>query len=682
MDNRRIALVVAKDGSSDSVATGYFIEADLVLTVRHVAKSLDSTFKVRANSVDPTTADPWCEATVIWRGVGDIDALLLRTSRRFGNWDPEKLQHNASEGRWRSSGYALVAADEDSGSRMTQPVSGSFAFSEGQGAPSLALQTEQHLRDSWDTYWRGISGAPIFHSPGNELVGIIVEANRASPNGLVGLPIGRILDDIGFRKAVAHSFLEHLPEKPWCLVLTAEQTDGSLPSEVAGVLSGFRDEEANFQRLQEEPVVLPVLEAIRSVENWVIAVEALAKADYVVADVTGFEPAVMLLLGVRSVLRRGVTVSVTRDNLEAEAPRSGTEAKAPSLPFNVQETRVLSYVNAAFYDDLHRAMAEGAANLARDPNYLDLPAYYGVRTPRSEVWAEENSRTLLMLCPFSYSYTAFFENKLRPIVRAHTRNLMPLRMLDLRSPRLVGQALYEQIRWAGRCIVDWTYWRPNVFFELGVRLACSEDDPLSIVDEDFAAENVSKDSATPKLEQRQLLHDLLLPVPYSRADPRPSLKPVLEAWRTTAGGSSWRRSTSGIPPAATFAVAQASFVWSGDPLLTLPHVEQRQAVEKILGRDPERLPERLALFSNDPSFDIALQNSVRERWIAAWLYLRHLSAREDPDDGVAAELTVIGRLASQALRSSQELRHVELRREITEFLNAERAARRARRSRD
>ena len=59
--------------------------------------------------------------------------------------------------------------------------------------------------------------------------------------------------------------------------------------------------------------------------------------------------------------------------------------------------------------------------------------------------------------------------------------MVPLRTLDLQSPRLVGQALYEQVRWSSWCVVDWTEWRPNVFFELGVRLACSERDPLSII---------------------------------------------------------------------------------------------------------------------------------------------------------------------------------------------------------
>ena len=71
-------------------------------------------------------------------------------------------------------------------------------------------------------------------------------------------------------------------------------------------------------------------------------------------------------------------------------------------------------------------------------------------------------------------------------------------MLDLRSPRLVGQALYEQVRWSSWCLVDLTEWRPNVFFELGVRLACSERDPMCIIQRSYA-----KDSRSARLETGQ-----------------------------------------------------------------------------------------------------------------------------------------------------------------------------------
>src|SRR5580704_18179670 len=47
------------------------------------------------------------------------------------------------------------------------------------------------------------------------------------------------------------------------------------------------------------------------------------------------------------------------------------------------------------------------------------------------------------------------------------------RTLDLNSPRLVSAQLFEAIRLTDFCLVDLTTARPNVFFELGVRLAAS-----------------------------------------------------------------------------------------------------------------------------------------------------------------------------------------------------------------
>jgi hypothetical protein len=324
-------------------------------------------------------------------------------------------------------------------------------------------------------------------------------------------------------------------------------------------------------------------------------------------------------------------------------------------------------------------MAEGAANLARDTNYLDLPAYHAVRAPRPETWAEDDAKNLLVLCPFSQDYSKFYWKKLRPIIRAHTGNMTPLRMLDLRSPRLVGQALYEQIRWSSRCLVDWTGWSPNVFFELGVRLACSEHDPLCIIQQRDLGESFKEAKSPPSgLTQRDLLRQLFDPVAYNVAMPREALKSALESWSSSQLLGSGRVPIHRVlPPAATFEVAQSSFLWQRDAMLTPPHIEQREAAEQILGKDQERRPERLILFADNDQFDAELHAAVRERWIAAWLYLQHLRSAEDtcPDD-IQAELITVGRLVQHALSSSSDPRHVRLRKDIREFLKAERARRR------
>jgi hypothetical protein len=250
-------------------------------------------------------------------------------------------------------------------------------------------------------------------------------------------------------------------------------------------------------------------------------------------------------------------------------------------------------------------------------------------------------------------------------------------MLDLRSPRLVGQALYEQVRWSSWCLVDWTEWRPNVFFELGVRLACSERDPMCIIQRRDAAGGVASNEASPgRLRQHDLLIRLLDPVVYDSGDLREALESALESWpRPPLPGRP--PSPSALPSAATFRVAQASFQWQRDPMLTPPHIEQRRAAELILGVDPEQRPERLVLFADNEQFDADLNAAVREKWIAAWLYLRYLNTADNTSrHDNEPELIRIANLVNYMLSSSDAPQHVRLKEEISDFLPARGSRRR------
>jgi hypothetical protein len=186
-------------------------------------------------------------------------------------------------------------------------------------------------------------------------------------------------------------------------------------------------------------------------------------------------------------------------------------------------------------------------------------------------------------------------------------------MLDLRSPRLVGQALYEQMRWSSWCLVDLTEWRANVCFELGVRLACSERDPMCVIQRSYAEDN--------SLEQHDLLIKLLDPVVYDPDKPRERLGDALGSWPPPPLPGRPKRS-SALPAAATFQVAQASFEWQRDPMLTPPHTEQRRTAELISAVDQEQDPRRLVLFADNEKFDTELQAALQEKWIASWLTLK------------------------------------------------------------
>src|SRR5439155_23000813 len=116
---------------------------------------------------------------------------------------------------------------------------------------------------------------------------------------------------------------------------------------------------------------------------------------------------------------------------------------------------------------------------------------------------EQSTReAVLVLCSFHKKYRAHW-GKLSDGLARHYPTKRTLRMRDIASPRLVGQALYEHIRWTTTCVVDWTHWRANVFFELGVRLACSKINPECLLE--------ASDVTLPKLEQKKKLSFLFDP---------------------------------------------------------------------------------------------------------------------------------------------------------------------------
>jgi hypothetical protein len=283
-----------------------------------------------------------------------------------------------------------------------------------------------------------------------------------------------------------------------------------------------------------------------------------------------------------------------------------------------------------------------------------------------------------MLCPFHPSYGEFFDD-LRELILTYTKQHNPVRMLDLRSPRLVGQALYEQIRWSTLCIVDWTHWRANVLFEFGVRLACSAQHPFCIYDEESTNVGLDDRDAFARLEQHELMMRLFGPTTYGRATARDDLRAIRD-WRSATLDAPWQPPKAVLPPGATFGLSQSTFGWEDDPFLAMPHVEQQRTIERAVGSNRTRQPERPALFADAPAYDAALLDSAKERWIAAWLYLRHLHLDSGDEASNVAELLTVARRAQNALLGGETPpRHQRVLDEIKAFLDADRAARQRRR---
>ena len=296
------------------------------------------------------------------------------------------------------------------------------------------------------------------------------------------------------------------------------------------------------------PRQLTTTDAASGVQALKSAIEDVASAQLVFADVTDFEPVAMFLLGVRSATSRGVTVC------------SGLSGRFERLleaePFHLRDVPLVRHgeSDARRTASILAGRARSGFEELRDfaGTYLDLPAFDAVRQSpkpgRARLdlpWNLEG----LALCPFSRHYvrtnwTAVQDNVVKAVneVRGDADSEFVLRRtVDLPSPRIVTAALFDYIRRAQLCVVDLTSWRAGVLFELGVRYAASRNMPICLVDRDqladlrrldtmtsdqwnerWGASGFAHDIAVRYRDQALGLVEILGPLPYDRRS---------DAWR-------------------------------------------------------------------------------------------------------------------------------------------------------
>lgn len=258
------------------------------------------------------------------------------------------------------------------------------------------------------------------------------------------------------------------------LVSTSPRPQGSLASLVKASVSGSAEvaealtlagpgKAVKFQFASQE-----VNTALRSREEYDRTVAMLCRAEIAVVDVTGFEPGIMLFLGIRAAARRGVTLVTINHPLDTK--------EWSTLPFNLKELYPVSVfpttkdVNSDAHPTravgaiLGRALAERAG-----PHYHDLPAWEAVRHAAEPAGA---TPAALWLCSFSPGYQLCESYITQGWVQVFGAQRLE-RTTEIASPQLVTRRLYGAIRHGSLCLVDWTFWSRNVFFELGVRLAVS-----------------------------------------------------------------------------------------------------------------------------------------------------------------------------------------------------------------
>jgi hypothetical protein len=659
---QQLVLIKGTPSAADKgfyIGTGYFVTADLVLTASHVVPEEDlDRLQVRTES-----DGQWREAErqPVWRDAA-LDAVLIRTQSPLANipqvgWVETEFDDDVA---WQSSGYPDAGIVEKEGERLWKTVAlkGEINRLGGGGQGSKELELEVKAPPPAEQ-WAGISGAPIFVD--GRLAGMIKEAPKSFQGGrLAGVPATVLLQNHAFRLALSPAWLDPLPNGVWVLVVTSEgkKQTSKLADWVDGSLKP-KDEEAIGQikgalgaELQSI-IRVKITDALESPGKWLRFVRALCKAPIAIFDATGFEPAVMLALGVRAVVRRGVTLTSS-----ADLP---TPEELSKLPFNIQETKLLyhgsEYPPVDFRHPLNQiavAVKKGWQELVSQPNYLDLPAYDAVRCPYPTTDANKKSSVtrVLVLCSFSKDHNQNW-NHLANALASHF-GLNVARMIDVSSPRLVGQALYEGIRWARACVIDWTGWRANVFFELGVRLACADVGPVGLIERGAADDTAARDAPV----QRQLLMALFGPTVYRLAEEDDGVKRALVVHDAILGQRAPALAATQLPHDATFRTCQDWFAWEDEHITIEPHELLRSSIEAPFGKDPQAFGRKPILFSGNPAYDKGLDRSVKDRWIAAWCYLsqRYPKTYWKRESVFRATLRTLGKqvILQAALRETNE----------------------------
>jgi hypothetical protein len=255
-------------------------------------------------------------------------------------------------------------------------------------------------------------------------------------------------------------------------------------------------------------VAVSAQNCLRSDEALSDTVRALCRAPIAVFALgTGMgqnNPTGMLLLGVRAAVRRGLTFVIHEGQLDA--------TDWSTLPFNLKELQVVSLgTSPESAEHLANFIASGLRMLRANAGaYRDLPAFEVVRRPeRLTPQTELGKLEVFVLCPFSAEYTQETWNRLRLLLRRINLvdcKIEAKRVSDYSSPVLVGERLYELMRFAGLCVVDWTAWRANVFFEFGVRLAVNPAHPICVF---------NRDSIGTLDDEKKLLMERFSPSPYT-----------------------------------------------------------------------------------------------------------------------------------------------------------------------
>lgn len=390
-----------------------------------------------------------------------------------------------------------------------------------------------------------------------------------------------------------------------------------------------------------------VIDAFASWDHFDRAVRAMCWADIAVFDITNAELGVMMLLGIRAAVRRGVSVCSTWSSGDKPASTS-TKAEDPMLPFNIQNLSLSQRTNddtADYNESLGKLVIEGCAEMRELPHYLDLPAFDALRTLGTSAKSAKpitRDERVLVLCPFDPEYSREnYERHLRANLRSLLGKAEIERLGDDDSPRVVSQKLYEGIRRIEMCIVDWTRYRPNVLFELGVRLATSSLGAVQILEESDDLLDADEHAQSHVVDMLELFEPTRYKCDF-QDEPFIEMVKQFDAMKQrhdsedSNHGRVYRTvvaaidgSDPGREPVHDYLSRTADLMLAADT--------QSQGGSQVLYRENKRLSSRDAA-------------AARELRLAAWLYLEHrLNASQSHSDDLLEQYAALGKEVAGSL---------------------------------
>jgi hypothetical protein len=413
------------------------------------------------------------------------------------------------------------------------------------------------------------------------------------------------------------------------------------------------------------------------------AVRELCRAHIAVFDLTEVKkcPEALVLLGIRAVARRGITLVTARfeqpgnEPAESEAPFA-----VPKSPFLLRDIGFYGWGDEEkFIERLKKGIEEGQARAERlGPIYRDLPAYQEVRHlgPEPEDYRVQGpDDAVLLLTPFEKAYRKSNGSWLRSRVGAVAKGSR-IYIVESPSPERTSSKLYTAIRRTQLCVVDWTGQSPNVFFEFGVRLAVSPKPAICVIHHEDRKRLAQSERA------RGIL-DLFRPLDYdNRGGPEMAqefeqkLQTRREILDQKDSAADWPLNEATLSPDFVYRQVRAAIPNAAEDWSTPVWKELRRTASLILGSKPDQYPDLPVLFGDDDAYKRQAAESAMDRLLAAWYFLeRRYNIQKGLEDGPISweedpwkSWLEIGRLIARELKYDSRADYMRMRGEIDDIL--------------